>query len=540
MKMNKKYDAATDNGNPDETPVRGLSRRDMLKSFAAAGFFATAGSGLLLGPQARAAEGAPKRGGHVMAALASSSTKDTLDPARGSTAIDYCRDFMFYNGLTEFDEHLKPQPCLAKSFDSPDGGQSWVFKLRDDVSFHDGKPLVPEDVIFSIMRQKKPETGSSIQPLLKEVAKVEKTGKHEVTVTLESANIEFPSLTAISHMLIVPAGTTNFSKGIGTGPFKCAEFAPGIRSIAERNPNYWKPGKPYLDSIEMVGIGDKSSRVNALMSGGVQMVNQINGRPILERIKQSPDTRLSAVNSGNYTDLIMRLDLPPGDRADFVEGMKYLLNRERMKQVLFDGYAEIANDQPLPSTNPYYFDGLPQRPYDPERAKSLFKKAGVAGAKLEVYASQAATSSVDMAMSLQAAANQAGLNLKVKRVPAEGYWSNYWAKRPVTFGNINPRPTANILFTELFTSNAPWNESHWKNPKFDQLVAASRKEVNEDKRMQMYADMQRLIHDSCGLGIPVFLYDLTGYSSKIGGMDRQIPLGSLMGYRFAENIWWKG
>lgn len=523
----------------NEALTHGVSRRSILRGFAAAGFCATGGAGLFLSPLARAAENTPQHGGDVMTAMASSSTKDTLDPARGSTAIDYCRDFMFYNGLTEFDEGLNPQPCLAESFDSADGSARWIFKLRQDVTFHNGKPLTPEDVIFSLLRLKKPETGSSVQPLMTQITKVEATGDHEVTVTLKEPNVEFPSLMAMSHTLIVPAGTTDFSKGIGTGPFKCAAFAPGIRSLAEKNPNYWKPGRPYLDSIEMVGIGDQASRVNALMAGDVHMINQVQG-PASERIKSSSETKLSAVNAGNYTDLIMRLDMPPGDRAAYVEGMKYLLNRDWMKKVIFADYAEVANDQPLPSTSPYYFDGLPQRAFDPDRAKALFKKAGVDGAKLEVIASQAATKSVDMAMSLQASANRAGLNLRVRRVPAEGYWSNYWAKKRLTFGNINPRPTANILFSQFFTSNAPWNESHWKNPKFDQLVLASRQEEDVAKRRQMYADMQRMIHESSGIGIPVFIYDLTGYSNKIGGMDRQIPLGSFMGYRFAENIWWKG
>ncbi|WP_423822718.1 ABC transporter substrate-binding protein [Salinisphaera sp. SPP-AMP-43] len=522
-----------------KTLTGGTSRREALKTLAAAGFFAAGGSGLLLGPRARAADNTPKHGGQIRVAVSSSSTKDTLDPAKGATAIDYCRDFMFYNGLTEYDAHLEPQPALAESFDSPDGGKTWVFKLRRGVKFHNGKTLAPEDVVFSIMRQKKPETSSKIKPLVDQIDNVTASGDHEVTVSLTTPNVDFPSITAISHMLIVPAGTTDFSEGIGTGPYQCAEFKPGVRSMAHRNPDYWKSGKPYLDAIEMVGIGDKSSRINALMSGDAQMINDVDPHAA-ERIKGAPNTNLAAINSGNYTDLIMRTDLQPGARPAFVEGMKYLLDRERMKNIIYTGYAEIANDQPLPPTNPYYFDGLPQRQYDPDRAKALFKKAGVAGAKLQVIASEAANGSVSMATLLQQGAAQAGLDLQIKRAPAEGYWSNNWAKQPVTFGNINPRPTANILFSQFFTSSAPWNESQWHDPKFDQLVVAARQEPDQAKRRQMYADMQQLIHESSGIGIPLFITDLTGYSNKLGGMDDQIPLGAMLGHRFAERVWWKG
>lgn len=521
------------------TLTRGTSRREALKALAAAGFFAAGGSSFLLGPQARAATNTPKQGGEIRVAVASSSTADTLDPARGATAIDYCRDFMFYNGLTAFDSTLEPQPALATRFTSPDKGTTWVFTLRDGVTFHNGKAFGPADVVYSIARQKKPETASKIQPLIDQIADVKASGPHEVTIRLKTPNIEFPSITAISHMLIVPDNTTDFSKGIGTGPFKCHEFKPGVRSVARRNENYWKPNRPYLDSIETVGIGDASSRINALLSGGVQMINQVDGRSA-SRIKNSSSAKLSVVNSGNYSDLIMRLDMQPGARPAFVEGMKYLLDRDRTKQIVFNGFAEIANDQPIPPTNPYYFDDLPQRAYDPDRARALFKKAGVAGAKLPVIASQAATGSVDMAVLLQQSAAQAGLKIQIKRAPAEGYWSNHWAKQPVTFGNINPRPTANTLLSQFFTSDAPWNESQWKNPKFDQLVVASRQEPDKAKRMQMYADMQRMIHESSGIGIPVFITDVSGYSSQIGGMDNPIPLGGLSAHRFAEHIWWKG
>ncbi|MES1955025.1 ABC transporter substrate-binding protein [Salinisphaera hydrothermalis] len=520
------------------TLTRGASRRDVLKALAAAGFVAAGSSSFLVGPKARAAETSPRQGGHIRVAVGASSTSDTLDPARGANAVDYCRDFMFYNGLTEFNSRLEPQPALAESFHTPDNGRTWVFKLRKGVTFHNGKPLTPADVVFSIMRQKKPETGSKIEPLVQQIARVKGSGTHEVTIQLKTPNIEFASITAISHMLIVPENTTDFSKGIGTGPFTCAEFEPGIRSVAQRNKNYWKPNKPYLDAIELVGISDNSSRINALRSGDVQMINDVDTHAA-DQVKHSPDLKLSTTNSGNYTDLIMRLDLPPGNRPAFVEGMKYLLNRDRIKQIIFNGYAEVANDQPLPSTNPYYFDGLTQRVYDPDRAKSLFKKAGVAGAKLEIVASEAADSSVDMATFLQQAAAPAGLNIKIKRAPSEGYWSNDWAKKPITFGNINARPTANMLFSQFFTSGAPWNESHWHNPKFDQLVRASRQEPDKAKRKQMYADMQRMVHDSSGIGIPVFITELTGYSSKLGGMDHQIPLSGMMGHRFAENVWWK-
>ncbi|MCO6705196.1 hypothetical protein KQH24_33070, partial [Streptomyces sp. CHB9.2] len=79
---------------------------------------------------------------------------------------------------------------------------------------------------------------------------------------------------------------------------------------------------------------------------------------------------------------------------------------------------------------------------------------------------------------------QAGLNLMVNRVSADGYWDNHWMKDPLGFGNINARPTANILLSQFFKSDAPWNESGWKNEQFDQLLVASRGETDVAKRKQ--------------------------------------------------------
>ena len=85
------------------------------------------------------------------------------------------------------------------------------------------------------------------------------------------------------HFQIVKEGTTDFNAGIGTGPYKLKEFKPGVRSMVVRNDAYWKPGKPYLDEIEFVGIGDESARVNALLSGGMDLVGSVNPRSVRAR-----------------------------------------------------------------------------------------------------------------------------------------------------------------------------------------------------------------------------------------------------------------
>ncbi len=512
---------------------RGATRRDVLAMLTAGGMQATLAGGIAsLATTAHAQT--PKKGGRIKVASSSSGVNDTLDPARQSSHIDYCRGFMFYNGLTVLDGSLAPQPQLAEEFSTKDA-QTWVFKLRKGVTFHNGKPLTPADVVFSMMRHKDPATASRAKVLADQIESVTATGPNEVTFRLTSPNADLPVILGTYHFHIVPEGTTNFAAGIGTGPFKVKEFKPGERSIAVRNDNYWKPNRPYLDEIELVGISDESARVNALLSGQLDLVVAVSPRSI-NRVLASGTHTIFETKATSYTNLIMRRDSSPGNNPDFVLAMKHLFNREQLLKSIQLGRGVVANDQPIASNNRFFFKGLPQRAYDPEKAKWHLQKANLGSAPIPVVASPAATNSVETALVMQHAAKQIGLNLDVKRMPADGYWSTHWMKHPVGFGNINTRPSADLALTLFFKSDAPWNEAGWKNEKFDQLLVAARGETDQTKRAQMYADMQVMIHQDGGIGIPFFTSSLDGHSKQLKGLS-PIPIGGMMGTSFAEHVW---
>ena len=509
---------------PDHT------RRNLMG--AGAGLLASAGG--LVGLSDVAQAGTPRRGGRIRVASVSSSNADTLDPAKGALSTDYARHNMFYSGLTEYDASLRPQLALAQSIETRDR-TVWTIKLRKGVSFHDGKALTAHDVAYSLSRHKDPATASKMKAIADQFSEIKVVGPLEVRLRLASANADLPSILATSHFLIVKDGAADFRTAVGTGPYKCKLFKPGIRTVGVRNENYWKPGKPYLDEIELIGIPDEVSRVNALLSGDVQLISAVNPRST-RRIQAEAGYGVLETKSGLYTDLIMRQNAHPTSNPDFVIAMKFLLDRELMRKALFRGFATLANDHPIPPSNPYYRADLPQRPYDPERARFHLKRAGLLGVRLPVYASPAAEGSVDMASILQESAAEIGLHLAVNRVPADGYWSSHWMKHPLGFGNVNPRPTADLLFSLFFKSDGPWNECGWRNPRFDQLLLAARAEADEARRKQMYGDMQALVRDECAIGIPVFISLIDAYDRRVKGFG-SIPIGGLMGYAFAEHVW---
>ncbi|WP_144114279.1 ABC transporter substrate-binding protein [Paraburkholderia sp. BCC1886] len=514
--------------------AKGASRRGVLRALGAAGMMSVTGGGLLAASGAALAEAKPKQGGKIRVATQSASAADTLDPAKGALGTDYVRGFMFYNCLTELDAHLGAKMSLATSLDTKDA-TVWVVKLRSGVQFHDGKALAPADVVYSIMRHKDPATASKAKTLADQIKDVKATGPNEVTITLEGANADLPVILATSHFQIIKDGTKDFKTAIGTGPFKVKEFSPGVRTVGVRNEKYWKTGLPHLDEIELIGIGDESARVNALLSGDVQLINSVSPRSTTQ-IKGAGGFGVLETKTGLYTDLIVRDEGGITGNDDFRRGMMYLQDREQMRRAIFQGYGTIGNDQPVDPTNKYYLAGLPQRPFDLDKAKFHFQKAKVGSAPIQIFASPAAEGSVEMAMFLQQVAPQAGLNLQVSRVPSDGYWSNHWMKHPLGFGNVNARPSADVIFTQFFKSDAPWNEANWKSPKFDQMLLAARGEPDDAKRKQIYGDMQVLVHENGGIGIPLFQSSIDAYTSKLKGLS-SIPLAGLMGFMFAENVW---
>lgn len=408
-------------------------------------------------------------------------------------------------------------------------------RLRQGVSFHNGKSLTPQDVVYSLMRHKDPATASKAKASADAFDSVTASGERDVQVVLKSPNVELPALLATSHFLIVPDGTTDFSAPAGTGPFKVTSFKPGVNTIATRNENFWKPGQPYLDEVELMGVTDKVARTNGLISGDLDIALTVSPRDI-PRIRATGRHEVLETKSGLYTDLILRQDVAPTNNPDFVQAIKYLQNRERMRTTVLEGYGTIANDQPVPPWHPYYLADLPQRPYDPDRAAFHIKRANLSGAGGDLVTSPNIEGALDNALLLQQSANRAGLKLNVRRVPYDGYWSNHWMKHPMSYGSIIPRPTLEMLFSQFFRSNAPWNESGWQNAQFDQLLDAARGETDNGRRKQMYGDMQTLIHAHCGVVIPVFISFLDGFNTRVKGLAPN-PSGMLMGYRFAEHIW---
>jgi len=493
-----------------------------------------AGMGAGMMPAAAWGAALPKRGGSIRVATQSSSTADTLDPAKGALSTDYVRHFMLYSGLTRIGHDMIAHPALAERIESADR-ITWHISLRRGVHFHQGGELTSADVVYSLLRHKDPKLGSKMASIAAQFTQVRADGRYGVVIALSGPNADLPAMLAQSHFLILRKGTAK-PDGNGTGPFKLAEFKPGIRTVAVRNPDYWVSGKPYLDRIELIAIPDEVSRINALLAGDVQLINAVAPQST-KRVESSPAHKIATTPSALYSNLIARMDRLPSGNPDFIAALKHLVDRPLIKRALFRGFATIGNDQPIPPFHPYYNPHIPQTALDLDRARWHINRSGLRGVRLPIFAGPAVEGAVDMASVLQEYGARVGLDLAITRVPADGYWSTHWMRHPLSFGSTNPRPTADLVFSLFYKSDAAWNETGWKNPRFDQLLLAARGEVDENRRRAMYHEMQAIVHDQCGSIIPVFISLIDGLDRRLQGMNPH-PMGGLMGYQFAENVWW--
>src|SRR5262249_42207665 len=158
----------------------------------------------------------PKRGGQLIVGVDGGGSGDVLDPARMTSVYQTILMLQMYDTLTVLDEKGRVQPSLAETWEPRPGAREWGIKLRKGGTCHNGRDLTADDVVYSINHHRKKDSKSSAKALLAQVTEVKTTGKHEVTVLLESGYADMPALLTEHRLCIAPDGAS-FTDAIGTG-----------------------------------------------------------------------------------------------------------------------------------------------------------------------------------------------------------------------------------------------------------------------------------------------------------------------------------
>ncbi|WP_334174101.1 ABC transporter substrate-binding protein [Pseudoxanthobacter sp.] len=518
----------------DSTRLFTPTRRGLLAG-AAAGFGALALGGAFLPGAAGAAEETPRRGGVLKLGIGGGSTTDTLDPRKLTDWVPVNQAYMLMNGLIEINWHNEAEPELFESWEAKPGAVEWVFRVRKGVSFHNGKPLTVEDVIYSINLHRG-DTTSAARAIAEQIKDVKKLSDSEVGITLSSGNADLPFVLSDYHFLVVPDGFTDWNHPVGTGPFKFESYDPGVRSRFVRNENYWKPGCANVDAVEVIVINDIAARTNAMMSGQVHAINRLDFKTV-DLLKRNPKLQVIRSAGGQHFTFLMDCTQKPFTDNNIRLALKYAIDREQMLKTALRGYGRIGNDQPIPSSDRFFAKELPQRPYDPDKAKFYLKQAGLSDLKVTLSASDAAfAGAVDAAAIYRSSAAPAGIDITIKREPADGYWDNVWMKAPFAMSYWGGRPTADQMFSIAYLSSSVQNDTHWRNERFDALLLEARALLDDARRREIYFDLQKMVSDEGGAVIPMFGDYLDAASLKVKGI-RPHPMFNFMGARLAERVW---
>ncbi len=511
-----------------------LPRREFIKLAGAAGLSSSL-FGSMLSLPAHAAE-KPKYGGKITVGVAASQQNNSLDPARYFSESDILRGNALYDRLVNPGPDMMPVPHLAESWESDADATKWVFRLRKGVHFHNGKSLVPEDVIYSFNHHLDEKSESPAKAYFSQIREMKRVDDHSVQFTLESPNVEFPMILADLRAHIIPEGYSDFTTTtVGTGPFKVKVFKPGSTYIFVRNPDYWGAGGPYVDEIEYIGISDPTARVNALMSGDIDIMVDLDPK-VVPLIRRNPRLSLIQSKSGQHRAVVMMLDREPTRDNNLRLAMKYGIDRERIMTNVFKGFGQIGNDHPISPIDPYYNRDIPQRVYDPDKARYYIKKAGFENKPLDLYTSPiTGAGSIPSCEVFQETARAAGIHLNIKKIPADSYWTTAWMNKPICTTTWESR-TADMMFSIAYKSDAPWNETAWKNKHFDELLLQARSARDFQRRKQIYGEMQGMLQQEGGVIVMAFVDILDAAHERIKGIKPN-PTGLLGGYMFATDVW---
>ena len=336
---------------------------------------------LALGGAAGAQE-AIKQGGQMIVTYKDDIS--TLDPAIGYDWQNWSIIKSLFDGLMDYKPGtMDLVPDLAESYEISPDGQTYTFKVRSGVKFHNGRELTAEDIKYSIDRVLDPATQSPGAGFFGSIASIEVPDPHTIVFKLSRPDATFLHVMAINFAHAVPKEEVakygaDFGKHpVGTGAFKMAEWTLGQRLVLERNADYFKPGVPKLDRIEFEVGQEPLVALLRLQRGEVDILGDgVPPAKFLE-VKNSPEWGDNIITGGQlHTGYVtMNVNVPPFDKKEVRQAVNHAINKDRIVRII-NGRAVPAN-QPLPPSMPGYAKDYQGYAYDPAKAKELLQAAGV-------------------------------------------------------------------------------------------------------------------------------------------------------------------
>jgi peptide/nickel transport system substrate-binding protein len=471
-------------------------------------------------------------------------------------AFDYPPNQILANvceSLLRWNSNLSTSPGLASAVANPTP-TTWVYTIRQGVTFHDGTTMTAADVVASLKRHLDPNVGSYWGSVYRNVKSIAQTGTDQVTVTLTKPDSQFNQYMAASPGTVESAATLakdgkdygNPSKGVNcTGPFSFASWDPGQSITLKRYDGYWDPSlKAKAGSVRFVFLQDPNTRVNAWQSGEVDGGWSVPSNAYTQ-LKNGPGKLYFGTNTTVVDEIVNNLSGPLGDKR-VRQALLMAIDREGIVKAGEQGVGQTALSLATKSdwvgvptsTVDGYYSSLPQYPHDVAKAKALATQAGVHGQQIVIATSPVTPSADVLSQAVAQAATDIGLTPKIETISPDKYttlFSDPAARKGIDlfmtawYVSIgDPMDMYGVLQTGQFS-----NYGGWSDAAFDKAIDQATATEDPVQRSTYSAQAQAITQDELPW-LPLYTVPTSLWLGKrISGVDPSI---NFMYYPWAATI----
>ncbi len=431
------------------------------------------------------------------------------DPALISSDAEVSVANAVYDYLVDVDANNEIQPRLARSWEVSEDGLTYTFQLTEDASFHDGAELTAEDVVYTFNRLRDPDSGYATVDLYSNIESIEATGDHEVTFTLAQTNPFFLFDLSDNHALVIKDGTEEATDFNGTGPFVVENYSPEDRIELTANDEYFIDGQPNIDRLVYVFFSDKAAAVDALRTEQVDLVMQLS-TPLYQGLEEAEGIERYQVATNAFSVVRLRADQPPGDDPRVIQAMRHAIDRDAIFELVQQGMGELGRDTPVgPAYPTFYTEDIPLPERDIERAQELLAEAGYEDGLDLTLRLPEAQNFPDLAVVLKEQLAEAGINVEVSVEPESVYYGeNGWLEATFGITGWGHRPYPQFYLDVMLVCDAKWNESHFCDEEFDQLVETAGSTTDQEEQVEAYHEIQRILIERGPIIVPFFFPQL--------------------------------
>lgn len=432
-----------------------------------------------------------------------------------------------FSQVTQVGPDFKLRNVLAEEVTANATVDQWDVRLKKGVEFHNGKTLTADDLIYTVRRILDPKGGgyAAGQIGFIDTKAIEKLDERTVRFKLPKPFSLFEQAFGDGGILgVVPEGYDG-KEQIGTGPYKMVNMTPGQQIVIERFDNYFGD-KPAIARVVALNFVDDFARVNALMGGQIDAMNQLP-LSLVPQIEATSGLKVNLSRTGLFNPFSMRTDSGPFKDNRVRQAFRLMIDREKVVKQAFAGRASVCHDLYSPF-DPSYDSSL-VRSQDLDKAKALLAEAGAQNLVVELLVAPVRFGMVEAAQVVANQAKQIGVTVNIKKLDAAAARSAEVQDAPFTFGLF---PGLGYM-TMAAISDGPestLNTSRFKDEAFSKLYHDVQAEKDESARVEKIKAMQRIQFEKGGYLNAAFAMGADAYSDKVKGlMEDHTGLGLCRG-----------